>query len=104
MGFTMTFDAFKKGLSTGEMPADLSPALQALWLDASGDWHAAHERLQAADDQTTSWVHAYLHRKEGDLANAGYWYRKAGRSLSDLSLEQEWDEITAALLPDSPTR
>ena len=96
----MTLEEFKNGVVNAEMPADLSPALEALWLDASGDWHEAHERLQGADDRTTDWVHAYLHRKEGDLSNAGYWYRKAGRPVAEGPLTREWDEIAAELLAE----
>ncbi len=58
----------------------MSPALVALWHDAKGDWARAHEVAQDIDDATGSWVHAYLHRKEGDEGNAAYWYRKAGQA------------------------
>jgi hypothetical protein len=82
----------------GDPPA-LPPPLLALWWDARGDWAAAHEAAQAGEDAGSAWVHAYLHRKEGDLANAGYWYRRAGRPASADSLDTEWLAIAAALLP-----
>ena len=79
-------------------PAGVSEALQALWYDAQDYWDVAHRILQGESDQTQDWVHAYLHRKEGDLSNAGYWYRRAGKSMPDQSLEAEWEAIAAALL------
>ena len=72
--------------------------LLALWHDAHGDWHEAHRVAQDEDDENGAWVHAYLHRKEGDSANAGYWYRRAGRSPARGSLEEEWGAIVATLL------
>ena len=70
----MTLDEFKATLSSDASPA-VAPALVALWHDARGDWDKAHELANDVDDQTGAWVHAYLHRKEGDLGNAAYWYR-----------------------------
>jgi hypothetical protein len=75
-----------------------SAALEALALDARGEWHRAHQRVAAAEDRDAYWVHGYLHCKEGDLGNAGYWYRRAGRSPATASLEEEWREIAGALL------
>jgi hypothetical protein len=73
--------------------------LKALWHDARGDWEAAHEAAQAIEDETGAWVHAYLHRKEGDASNAAYWYRRAGRDVvRGVALEEEWARIAAALL------
>ena len=82
-------------------PAELSLALQALWWDARGDWTKAHECAQGQDDRAGAWVHAYLHRKEGDLANAGYWYRRAGKPAATGPLEEEWRAIAAVLLTAS---
>lgn len=81
-------------------PADASLAVQALWHDARGDWESAHRCAQDDESAAGSWVHAYLHRKEGDLGNAGYWYARAGRSRpsASLSLEAEWSEIGRTLL------
>ena len=68
---------------------------------ASGDWDRAHELAQSAKGKPGDWVHAYLHRVEGDLSNAGYWYRRAGQPAHGGELAAEWDEISAALLdPD----
>ena len=81
-------------------PATATRAVQALWHDARGDWHAAHACAQDDESADGSWVHAYLHRKEGDLGNAGYWYARAGRRrpAAGTSLETEWAAIARALL------
>ena len=76
----------------------LSLPLQALWHDAQGDWDQAHGVCQSAGDRDGDWVHAYLHRKEGDLANAGYWYRRAKQPVHKGTLDEEWEEIARALL------
>ena len=99
----MQFDEYKNSLTLAQPPAGLSLPLQALWQDAKGDWDAAHRLAQAGDsaDKNSAWVHAYLHRKEGDLSNAGYWYRRVGREMVSVSLEQEWEQIANALLGES---
>ncbi|MDX1941295.1 MAG: hypothetical protein SFU99_12135 [Saprospiraceae bacterium] len=79
-------------------PQDLPPLLQALWQDAQGNWHKAHEIAQDIETPDGAWVHAYLHRKEGDIWNADYWYRRAGRTRPDATLEKEWEEIVKGLL------
>lgn len=79
-------------------PAYFSSALQALWYDYREDWHKAHEIVQNANDADSAWVHAYLHRKEGDLSNARYWYRRSNRPPFQGSLQQEWEEIAQTLL------
>ena len=79
-------------------PAGLSPALAALWHLARDEWDAAHHAAQSDRSRDGSWVHAHLHRVEGDLANAGYWYRRAERPASEAALDAEWEEIAAALL------
>ena len=94
----MTFDDFKATLDERDPPPTLSPALKALWQDARGQWDAAHQIAQDIDSNTGAWIHAYLHRKEGDQANAGYWYRRAGQSVAQDSLEEEWTRIVTALL------
>lgn len=94
----MTFEQFQQSLQDTAPPAGLNLALQALWMDARDDWHAAHELAQQQDENGGAWVHAYLHRKEGDRFNAGYWYRKAGRPHCELSLEAEWKAMVKALL------
>ena len=71
----------------------LPPLLRALWHDAHGDWNRAHSIAQDIESPDAAWVHAYLHRKEGDLANAGYWYRQAGKQRPSVSLAEEWTEL-----------
>ena len=75
----------------------LPPLLAALWWDAQGDWARAHELAQSVETPEGAWVHAYLHRKEGDLANADYWYRRARRARPGTPLDDEWADIAAAL-------
>ena len=94
----MTLAEFKATLSTGRPPEHLPALLQALWYDAKGEWHAAHNIAQ--DDHTVngSWVHAYLHRKEDDNGNAAYWYSRARRPVPEVTLDDEWAELTTAFL------
>jgi hypothetical protein len=94
----MTLSEFTATLGDATVPAALQPALQALWYDARGDWGAAHRVAQEIETPDGAWVHAYLHRKEGDAANARYWYQRAGRAVALDGLEQEWRRIVAALL------
>jgi len=93
----MTLEEFR-GLAGGRPPPGISGALLALHHDARGDWEAAHQSAQAVDTPDGAWVHAYLHRKEGDAGNAGYWYRRAGRRVPACSLESEWEQIACELL------
>lgn len=93
-----TYEAFQKSLNESRPSPNWTPLLQALWHDKKGDWHAAHELAQDVNTRDGSWIHAYLHRKEGDLGNASYWYSKAGRSLPSQSLDEEWESITRELL------
>lgn len=90
--------AFKSSLSLPKPPLGLSVYLTALWYDGKGDWQAAHDQVDHLEDLTACWVHAYLHRKEGDLWNADYWYRKARKTRPNVSLDEEWRQIVAALL------
>jgi hypothetical protein len=94
----MDQQAFEQTLSQDSPPADLSPALQALWYDAKGDWDRAHRIVQAISSGEAAWVHAYLHRKQGDIWNAEYWYAHAGHRRPDLSLADEWHRLVAELL------
>jgi hypothetical protein len=94
----MDLDAFRKSLDGAAPPAGLDGPLQALWHAAKDDWHKAHELAQAEDDAAGAWVHAYLHRVEGDLSNAGYWYCRAGKPRCNDPLDREWVAIAAALL------
>lgn len=94
----MDLKAFRDSLTQPQPPAGLNPALRALWWDAKGDWDKAHECAQERDDAAGMRVHAYLHRKEGDLANARYWYRRCGVAPVTSSLAEEWEAVTRALL------
>jgi hypothetical protein len=87
----------RASLSETTPAAALSPPLAALWWAAKGDWHQAHKIVQDESDRESAWVHAYLHRVEGDLGNAGYWYRQAGQPAAKDALEAEWQRIVAAL-------
>src|SRR5215469_11068615 len=94
----MDLPAFRSSLTAAESPPDLSAALRALWLEARGDWNGAHDAAQADEGGAGDWVHAYLHRKEGDAGNAAYWYRRARRPVCEMSLEEEWEAIATTLL------
>jgi hypothetical protein len=98
----MSIETFRQSLLPEAPPAKWSRALQAIWHQAKGDWHKAHQLAQEEDDADGAWVHAHLHRADGDVANAGYWYRRAGRSPSAAPLDEERDEIAAVLLSRSP--
>jgi len=79
-------------------PAEgLAPPLVALWWAAKGDWDAAHKIVMNEDTTDAAWVHAYLHRVEGDLSNAGYWYRRAEKPVAKDALDAEWQRIADAL-------
>jgi hypothetical protein len=77
---------------------EFTGALLALWWDARGDWQKAHEIAQDVPDEDGAWVHAYLHRKEGDMGNAAYWYRRAGRETARGDLREEWGRMVAEML------
>ncbi len=94
----MDLAAFRASLAGAEPPATASLPLRALWWDAKGDWDRAHDAAQADDGAQGSLVHAYLHRKEGDPGNAGYWYRRAGRPVHGGTLDAEWQDLAAELL------
>ncbi len=97
----MLLEEFRQTIARDAVPpSGLSPAFAALWHDAHGDWDQAHQCAQEDHSRDGSWVHAYLHRKEGDRANAGYWYSRAGRPMpaAGVTLEAEWEELAVALL------
>jgi hypothetical protein len=89
---------FRTSLSGAAPAPDLDAPLAGLWGAAKGSWDQAHKIVQDESSADAAWVHAYLHRVEGDLGNAGYWYRQAGRPVATDSLESEWERIVAALL------
>jgi hypothetical protein len=95
----MTITAFKSSIS-GSAPAPTVAPLAALWWAAKGDWARAHALVQDEAGVDATWVHAYLHRVEGDAGNAGYWYRRAGRPVATGSVEAEWDRIVLTLFGD----
>jgi hypothetical protein len=94
----MDFAAFRQSLAGAEPPAGLDPAVAGLWWDAKGDWGRAHECAQQEDTRAGCAVHAYLHRKEGDLSNAHYWYNRAGRDPASGTLDAEWEALARELL------
>jgi hypothetical protein len=84
---------FETSIRSGKIPPELSIQLQALWHDGRGNWKAAHNLVDQLGDKQSAHLHAYLHRKEGDLWNADYWYKRAGVSRPKVSLETEWDQL-----------
>jgi hypothetical protein len=96
----VTLGEFKRTTAANQPPPDLSQPLLALWHDARGDWASAHQTAQDIDNATGAWIHAYLHRKEGDSSNASYWYRRAGKAVCRESLESEWEHIATTLLAE----
>jgi hypothetical protein len=93
----MNLQEFEKSLSSSSPPTEISLYLQSLWYDAKEDWTKAHNIIQDIEDSTAAWIHAYLHRKEGDIGNADYWYRRAGRKRPSLTLQEEWEYILKTL-------
>jgi hypothetical protein len=100
----ISYTAFARSIAAPQPPAGLAPAVEALWWDAKGDWKRAHRLAQMQDDGDGAWVHAYLHRKEGDQSNARYWYRKAGKAPATIPLAEEWRAIARALLARGQAR
>jgi hypothetical protein len=89
---------FSSSLSGTAPSPELAAPLAALWWAARSNWDAGHKIVQDENDAHSAWVHAYLHRVEGDLGNAGYWYRRAGHPAATGALEAEWDQIVSALI------
>jgi hypothetical protein len=94
----MTLAEFKRSVSKTSPPPGLTPALTALWWAAKDDWERAHALVMDESGKDCAWVHAYLHRLEGDLGNARYWYAQAGKAPPTGRLPAEWDSIADALL------
>ena len=96
----MTFDKFLESIANDQPPTDLSDVLTSLWWDKKGDWDLAHSIAQDIPTKQGSAVHAYLHREEGVLWNADYWYSRAGRIRPDKPLEAEWNDLVEEMLED----
>lgn len=95
----MTLEVFKSTLVHKEPAPELPGTLKALWYDAKENWEKAHDIAQEIDTPEGSRIHAYLHRKEGDLGNAGYWYRRAGKEMpGNSTLEEEWEQLVKLML------
>ncbi|MBX3238567.1 MAG: hypothetical protein KIT80_07285 [Chitinophagaceae bacterium] len=94
----MDYNNFIATISDKQPPVSVSSYLQALWYDAKGYWEQSHNIVQDIHDDTGSWIHAYLHRKEGDTGNARYWYSRAGRPFPGFSLQEEWEQMVKELL------
>jgi hypothetical protein len=101
----MEFAAFSASIDGAQPPPGLARPLVALWHLKKGDWDAAHKLAQQDEgEKRHDWVHAHLHRVEGDLGNARYWYRRAGQPVATGALEAEWAQIAAALLAEAAPR
>ena len=94
----MTLEDFKNSLSQADPPDTYSPYLQSLWWEGKGNWEHSHNIAQDIPDRYGAWIHAYLHRKEGDDWNANYWYRRADRTMPKSSLEAEWESLVRFFL------
>jgi hypothetical protein len=94
----MKFEEFRASMNDTLPPRGITSSLAALWYAGKGDWEQAHAIAQDVPTRDGSWVHAYLHRVEGDQWNASYWYNRAGKQMPDSGLEQEWTGIVQALL------
>jgi hypothetical protein len=100
----MDLSQFTAALKADAPPAGSSKVLEALWYAGKNEWSEAHAIAKDIESKEGYWVHAYLHRQEGDLGNANYWYRRADKTMSLNSLEKEWEEIVTALLPSAPRK
>lgn len=96
----MTFQKFKESLGNPMPPENISQNLLALWQEANGSWDEAHNIVQKTSGLDGDWIHAYLHRKEGDLSNASYWYSRIRKSRPEISLDQEWEELVRHLIDE----
>lgn len=90
--------SFLQSLKNDEPPVNVSSFVIALWYDAKGQWEKAHEIVQEIPDAKAAKIHAYLHRKEGDLFNADYWYSRSGTARQNMSLEEEWNQLLDELI------
>lgn len=97
----VNYAEFEEALNLGRPPVNWPDGLKALWFDAKGNWEASHNIAQDMHNNLGSWIHAYLHRKEGDRFNAGYWYRQANKTYPEISLDVELRELVEFVLADS---
>jgi hypothetical protein len=93
LGMAVNEKRFHESLKQASCPPEFNVLQQALWHDGKGDWNTAHDLINDLTSMDAAWVHAYMHRKEGDLGNADYWYRRAGKSRSTQSLQDEWESL-----------
>ena len=89
----MTLAQFKESIEANSLPPGINDLLLSLWYDARGDWYKSHDVISEIETSGAAHIHAYLHRKEGDLFNADYWYRRAGETRPSYSLEEEWERL-----------
>jgi len=94
----MTLKTFIEGIEANEPPNGISVQIKALWYDGKGDWHKAHSLVDQLNDSSSALIHAYLHRKEGDIWNANYWYSRAKSSRPDVTLDEEWETLVERFL------
>ena len=94
----VNFQEFLQSLEQRRPPKTTKALLVALWQDAKGNWSEAHSIVQAVDSSMACWIHAYLHRKEGDVSNANYWYKRANKNFPNMDLSQEWEGLVKALI------
>ncbi len=95
-----SYTEFESALKQSEPPGVWPIELKALWWDYRGDWDIAHDLVDQSATPLSNWIHAYLHRKEGDEWNAGYWYGQAGKPFCKTSLSEEWLQLVAVILTD----
>ncbi len=94
----MTLNEFKSSLKNEGPPDAWSAYLKALWHEGNGNWEMAHNLVQDLTTREAAWIHAYLHRKEGDRSNANYWYNRAGKTMPEYPLPEEWEKLVQAFL------
>lgn len=94
----MTVAEFRKSIEGETPPAGLDPILLSLWYDAKGDWEKSHAIVQDLETKEAALIHAYLHRKEGDIGNADYWYHQAGMKRKNHSIEEEWNLLVVRFI------
>lgn len=98
----MNYTEFRNSLSGDTPPEKIGDLLLALWHEGRGDWDKAHDIVQDIQTSDASWIHAYLHRREGDAGNAAYWYQRAGRKFPHISMDEEWEVLVKNYLPVTP--